>query len=206
MVPSWTRRAEGTDCRLLRQSAEAGGPRSGLSSRQRRPRDCPSDVDVGILCQTRPPATLTGPPFDVAADLSEALGQLVDVVVMNCTPVDLVKRMLRDGLLPVERDRGARIAFEVRARNEYSTSCDPAALSPANKRRHNRPRPRREEDGIHRELRCQPAAYWHLVASSSRATRSRACSARASSIRRLSCASRCNTPPRSPACRCRARR
>ena len=38
---------------------------------------------------------------------------------MNGAPVDLVHRILRDGRLLVERDRSARIAFEVRARNEY---------------------------------------------------------------------------------------
>ena len=34
-------------------------------------------------------------------------------------PTDLVHRVLRDGRLVLERDRSARIAFEVRARNEY---------------------------------------------------------------------------------------
>jgi hypothetical protein len=33
--------------------------------------------------------------------------------------VDLAHRVLRDGLLLLERDRSARIRFEVRARNEY---------------------------------------------------------------------------------------
>jgi hypothetical protein len=33
--------------------------------------------------------------------------------------VDLVHRVLRDGVLLLERDRSARIRFEVRARNDY---------------------------------------------------------------------------------------
>jgi len=33
--------------------------------------------------------------------------------------VDLVHRVLRDSLLLAERDRSARIRFEVRSRNEY---------------------------------------------------------------------------------------
>jgi uncharacterized protein len=78
-----------------------------------------SDVDLGILYQQAPAATFADQPFDLAADLSEVLGRTVDVVVMNRAPVDLVKRILRDGLLVVERDRSARIAFEVRARNQY---------------------------------------------------------------------------------------
>jgi predicted nucleotidyltransferase len=78
-----------------------------------------SDVDVGILYQHPPPATLAGQPFELAAELSAALGRTVDVVAMNGAPVDLVKRILRDGVLAVERDRAARVAFEVRARNEY---------------------------------------------------------------------------------------
>jgi predicted nucleotidyltransferase len=78
-----------------------------------------SDIDVGLLYRRAPGATLTEQPFDVAADLSEALGREVDLVVMDSAPVDLVKRILRDGDLLVERDRGARVAFEVRARNEY---------------------------------------------------------------------------------------
>ena len=78
-----------------------------------------SDVDLGLLFQSPPPATLAGQPFDFAADLSARLGRTVDVVVMNRAPVDLVKRILRDGWLVVERDRSNRVAFEVRARNEY---------------------------------------------------------------------------------------
>jgi len=40
-------------------------------------------------------------------------------VVLNDAPVDLVHRVLRDGRLVVERDRPARIRFEVRARREF---------------------------------------------------------------------------------------
>jgi hypothetical protein len=41
------------------------------------------------------------------------------VVVLNRTPVDLIHRVLRDGKLLVDRDPAVRIAFEVRARNEF---------------------------------------------------------------------------------------
>ena len=78
-----------------------------------------SDVDIGILYRKTPAATFANQAFDIAADLSEKLGRTADVVVMNGAPVDLVKRILRDGHIVVERDRSARIAFEVRARNDY---------------------------------------------------------------------------------------
>lgn len=78
-----------------------------------------SDVDIGLLYRTAPPVTLLDQPFGLAADLSAAIGREVDLVVMNGAPVDLIKRILRDGEVLIERDRSARIAFEVRARNEY---------------------------------------------------------------------------------------
>jgi len=78
-----------------------------------------SDVDIGILFRTAPPATLAGQPFDMAVDLERRLGARVDVVVLNTAPPDLRIRVLRHGLLAVEPDRSARIRFEVATRNEY---------------------------------------------------------------------------------------
>jgi predicted nucleotidyltransferase len=82
------------------------------------PRDG-SDVDLGVLYRVAPPATLLGQPFELQAALSSELGLPVDVVVMNNAPVDLVHRVLRDGRLVLEQDRSGRIAFEVKARNQY---------------------------------------------------------------------------------------
>lgn len=78
-----------------------------------------SDVDVAILLRTDPPHTLAGLRLDLAADLEEACGRPVDLVIVNRAPPDLVHRVLRDGDLLLERDRSARIRFEVRSRNEY---------------------------------------------------------------------------------------
>lgn len=78
-----------------------------------------SDVDVAVLYAEEPPATLEGSGFDMVADLERLLKRRVDVVVLNRAPVDLVHRVLRDGILIHERDRSARIRFEVRSRNEY---------------------------------------------------------------------------------------
>jgi predicted nucleotidyltransferase len=78
-----------------------------------------SDVDVAILLQSAPQRELGRGRFSVEGDLERSLGRPVQIVILNTAPPDLVHRVLRDGELLVERDRSARIAFEVRARNEY---------------------------------------------------------------------------------------
>lgn len=78
-----------------------------------------SDVDLAVLYAEDPPATLDDLPLDLEADLERVLGMPVQAVVLNTAPVDLVHRVLRDGKLVLDRDRGRRIRFEVRARNEY---------------------------------------------------------------------------------------
>jgi predicted nucleotidyltransferase len=78
-----------------------------------------SDVDLGILYRTAPEETLLSQPFALQADLADALRKAVDIVVMNTAPVDLVHRILRDGQILFEADKSRRIAFEVRARNQY---------------------------------------------------------------------------------------
>jgi len=78
-----------------------------------------SDVDVAVLYSESPPRTLESPAFALETDLERLLGRPVEVVALNSAPVDLVHRILRDGRILFEGDRSARIAFEVRARNEY---------------------------------------------------------------------------------------
>jgi predicted nucleotidyltransferase len=78
-----------------------------------------SDIDVAILFAEAPPSTLEGLPLDSEDELGRQLGRPVQVVVMNEAPVDLVHRVMRDGILVYERDRNARVRFEVRSRNEY---------------------------------------------------------------------------------------
>lgn len=77
-----------------------------------------SDVDVAVLLG-RVPRGFSDYPFDVEADLTAAVGKPVQVVVVDRASADLVRRVLRDGLLLVDRDRARRVAFEVRKRNEY---------------------------------------------------------------------------------------
>lgn len=77
-----------------------------------------SDVDVGLLYE-QPPRTYREQPYLLQADLPERLGRAVDLVVLNDAPVDLVHRVLRDGVLLFDTNKSVRIAFEVKARNEY---------------------------------------------------------------------------------------
>ncbi len=78
-----------------------------------------SDVDIAVLYTTNPPSTLEGLGLELEGDLEQYLSRPVDLVVLNRAPVDLVHRVLRDGILVFERDASARIRFEVKARNEY---------------------------------------------------------------------------------------
>jgi predicted nucleotidyltransferase len=78
-----------------------------------------SDVDMGALLATAPRPTLRSTARKLEADLEAALGIPVEVVALNTAPADLVHRVLRDGVLLLDRDRAARLRFEVQSRNEY---------------------------------------------------------------------------------------
>jgi predicted nucleotidyltransferase len=78
-----------------------------------------SDVDVGVLFEADPSPTLEAPQFELEGDLERLFRAPVQVVALNYAPADLVHRVLRDGRLILDRDRSARIRFEVRSRNEY---------------------------------------------------------------------------------------
>ena len=78
-----------------------------------------SDVDLGVLYRAPLASTLEAQPYGDEAALSEQLARAVQIVEMNGAPVDLVHRILRDGILVLEPDKSRRIGFEVRARNEY---------------------------------------------------------------------------------------
>jgi hypothetical protein len=78
-----------------------------------------SDIDVALLLDQDPPRTLEGLQLDLADELAGTVDRPVDVVVLNRAPADLIHRVLRDGVLLLDRDPSARIRFEVRARNEY---------------------------------------------------------------------------------------
>jgi len=76
-----------------------------------------SDVDALLAGAPRP--TLRSTARKLEADLESALRIPVEVVALNSAPADLVHRVLRDGALLLDRDRAARLRFEVQSRNEY---------------------------------------------------------------------------------------
>jgi predicted nucleotidyltransferase len=78
-----------------------------------------SDVDVAVLCARTPPATLEGLPLDLESRIARVVGRPAQVVVLNTAPAGLIHRVLRDGVLLLGRAPGARIRFEVKARNEF---------------------------------------------------------------------------------------
>jgi predicted nucleotidyltransferase len=78
-----------------------------------------SDVDIAVLYATEPPSTLDGLGLGLGSALERHLGRPVDLVILNRAPVDLIHRVLRDGILIHDRNPAVRIRFEVQARNEY---------------------------------------------------------------------------------------
>jgi len=78
-----------------------------------------SDVDLGILYEAAPASTLDAGPLDLEGDLERCLRRPVHLVVLNRAPADLRIRVLRAQCLLVERNRAARIHFEVATRNEF---------------------------------------------------------------------------------------
>lgn len=83
-----------------------------------------SDIDVAVLmaeaeAQRSERLTLQSIQPGLQADLQEAARRSVDLVVLNHASPDLVHRVLRDSVLLIERDRSARIRFEVQSRNDY---------------------------------------------------------------------------------------
>ena len=90
-------------------------------SRARGTARAASDVDLAVLFHPgREPAPgLASLALPLEAELERALGAPVQLAVLNAAPPDLTHRVLRDGRLLLERDASARVAFEVRSRNEY---------------------------------------------------------------------------------------
>ncbi|HQQ79409.1 MAG TPA: nucleotidyltransferase domain-containing protein [Thermoanaerobaculia bacterium] len=78
-----------------------------------------SDVDVAVLFSAPTEPILGNAANHLECDLERVLRRTVQVVELNKANADLVHRVLRDGVILLDRDRGARIEFEVRLRNEY---------------------------------------------------------------------------------------
>ncbi len=78
-----------------------------------------SDIDLAVLTSAPCPMTLLNPLSRLQLRLEDALRRAVDLVDLRTAPPDLVHRILRDGILLVDRAPNERIAFEVQARNDY---------------------------------------------------------------------------------------
>ena len=78
-----------------------------------------SDIDVAVLYRQEPRPTLDGLGLELGYTLERLLGKPVDLVILNRAPLDLIHRVLRDGVLVYESDPSARIRFEVQARSAY---------------------------------------------------------------------------------------
>jgi uncharacterized protein len=99
--------------------AEGLGAAYLFGSRARGTARTGSDVDVGVLYAGKPPSGLAGLAGHLEAALERLLHLPVQIVVLNRAPVDLAKRVLRDGILLLDRDPSRRIHFEVRTRQEF---------------------------------------------------------------------------------------
>ena len=78
-----------------------------------------SDVDMAVLYRETPPATFEALPLGLEGEIERRLGRATQVVALNRAPADLRARVLRDGVLLVDRDPSLRIRFEVGTRNEW---------------------------------------------------------------------------------------
>lgn len=76
-----------------------------------------SDVDVAVLFGKPRPTRLDELPTRLQGSLEAAAGTAIDLVILDGADPDLVHRVLRDGVLLVDNDGPARIAFTVRMRN-----------------------------------------------------------------------------------------
>ena len=81
--------------------------------------DARSDVDVAVLYRRDPPPTFEALPLRPEGELERLLGRRTEVVSLNAAPVDLCTRVLRDGVLVLDRAPALRIRFEVRTRNVW---------------------------------------------------------------------------------------
>jgi uncharacterized protein len=78
-----------------------------------------SDIDIAVLFTDRIDSRLGGPLDELRDAIERVCHRPCDIIDARAAPADLVHRILRDGILLLERSRSARIAFEVERRNEY---------------------------------------------------------------------------------------
>ncbi len=78
-----------------------------------------SDVDVAVLWEQPPEDPWDAIGLGLKVDLEDLLQRQVDVVALHRAPVDVAQRVIRDGVIILDRDRVARIRWEVETRSEF---------------------------------------------------------------------------------------
>jgi len=75
-----------------------------------------SDVDIALILQ---PGTPADSVTTVRRALQRGLELEVDIIDLLRAPADLVHRVLRDGILVLDRNRQRRLSIEVQRRAEF---------------------------------------------------------------------------------------
>ena len=78
-----------------------------------------SDVDVAVLYRRTPETTFSALPLRLEEEIERLFRRTTQVVALNRASADLRARVLRDGVLLLDRDPSFRIRFEIRTRNEW---------------------------------------------------------------------------------------
>lgn len=78
-----------------------------------------SDVDVAIFWEHEPESAMEALGLGLKVDLEDLLRRDVDVVVLDSASVDVAQRVIRDGVIILDRNRAARIRWEVQTRSEF---------------------------------------------------------------------------------------
>lgn len=119
-IPAMTEPALAAPLRALLAEEADGLVAAWLFGSRARGEEKPgSDVDVGVLFDRPLEPRLGNQAHRLEAKLEAALGLPVQLVAVNTAPPDLVHRVLRDGILLLDRSPRHRVAFEVKARNEF---------------------------------------------------------------------------------------
>jgi len=79
-----------------------------------------SDVDTAVLLSEEDDMTRFERRLRLIDGVSEVCGREADVIVLNDAPPLLQHQVLKEGRLLFERDRAARVEFEVRAGKVYA--------------------------------------------------------------------------------------
>ena len=78
-----------------------------------------SDLDIAVLLSGTAQTALVGPLTTFRGALERRFRREVDVLDLRTAAVDVRHRVLREGILLLDRDPAERIRFEVQTRNEY---------------------------------------------------------------------------------------